>query len=369
MSRPLVAQFKSYFDGFEESITQNLFLVCSAILLARTINLNVLKDYLPQLLANSKTQSSSHYKRLIRFFRLKEPNKLVKCILKLIFRVFHQRIKYLVLDSTSWQMGQKKIHLLTLCIIYNNIAIPIYWHQLNKKGHSSEKERQALIEEALALYELKGKILLADREYIGEGWLAYLSNSGIDFVIRMSRNCYKLPISEAIGPAYSKLQKQALKRKRGVIKSFLLNGCSFSVVLLKNPQPDPEEPILYFISTLTNKVHITQAYRIRWKIETCFKHLKTNGFNIEDLNFKNDGKINLMIAIVVMSYALSLQQAFKSTTHKVKKYKNGTATLAVSFFRVGLAQLRAKVQSLETFLKYLQTLFQTLFTPQWLHVQ
>lgn len=42
-----------------------MMLVCSAIVLARLTNLNVLKDYLPQLLANQLTKPASHYKRLI----------------------------------------------------------------------------------------------------------------------------------------------------------------------------------------------------------------------------------------------------------------------------------------------------------------
>lgn len=40
--------------------------------------------------------------------------------------------------------------------------------QLHKKGHSSEVERQQLMTEALGYYRLQGKILLADREYVGE---------------------------------------------------------------------------------------------------------------------------------------------------------------------------------------------------------
>ena len=40
-------------------------LVCSAIVLARSTNLNVLKDHLPQLLDNDRTKADSHYKRLI----------------------------------------------------------------------------------------------------------------------------------------------------------------------------------------------------------------------------------------------------------------------------------------------------------------
>ena len=42
-------------------------------------------------------------------------------------------------------------------------------HQLNKKGgHSSEEDRQKLFTKACERYQLSGKILLADREFIGE---------------------------------------------------------------------------------------------------------------------------------------------------------------------------------------------------------
>ena len=36
--------------------------------------------------------------------------------------------------------------------------------QLAKKDHSNQEERQQLLTEALKRYELKGKILLADRD-------------------------------------------------------------------------------------------------------------------------------------------------------------------------------------------------------------
>ena len=48
-------------------------------------------------------------------------------------------------------------------------------HQLNKKGgHSSEEDRRKLFTEACERYQLSGKILLADREFIGEKWLSFL---------------------------------------------------------------------------------------------------------------------------------------------------------------------------------------------------
>lgn len=140
-AKPLFAKCRRFFPDIPEHIFRNLLLVCSAITLARSTNLNVLKDYLPQLLANEQTKADSHYKRLIRFFRVSKPNRLVICILQFVFRLFQSRITHLILDATTWRVGKKPIHLLTLCILYRDTAIPIYWVQLHKKGHSSEVER------------------------------------------------------------------------------------------------------------------------------------------------------------------------------------------------------------------------------------
>jgi acyl-CoA thioesterase FadM len=363
-----ISQYRSYFSCFSDGIIKNLFLISSAIITARSTNLNTLKDSLPQLLENEKTLPDSHYKRLIRFFRMEKPDELVRCILKLIYRLLSDRVRYLVLDGTQWERGSKKVHLLMLCIIYGNIAIPIYWHQLDKKGHSSEKNREALIKEATIYFNLKGKILLADREFVGQEWLNFLVESGIDFVIRMSEICYKNPISESTGAAYSKLQKQAYRRKRGVFKQFQMNGNTFSIVILKNPKMDLKEPLLYFISTLTHKVRITETYRIRWKIETCFKHLKTNGFNLEQLNFRDNDKILLIVAIVVMGYVLSIQQGLVQMRTKMKTFKNCSKTLAISIFRQGLTKIKARVWSFHRFLRLLQEVLAVLHKPSWLIV-
>lgn len=369
MALPLLPKCKPYFANIPDHILQTLWLVCSAIVLARSTNLNVLKDYLPQLLANEKTKPLSHYKRLIRFFRQDQPNLLVVGILSFVFRLLKGRFTYLIMDATTWQVGKKHIHLLTLCMLFGTTAIPIYWLQLAKKGHSNESERQQLITQAMERYQLKGKTLLADREYIGEGWFRYLVEQGIDFVIRLPEGCYRIPIGQAPGAAYSKLCRQAYRRKRGVIKSFTLNECVLSVVIMKNPQNDEKEPLLYFVSSLTNKIKISEAYRLRWRIETCFKHLKSQGFNLEDLNFKQDDKILLLVAIIVMAYVLSLQAAFEQSTPKLKTYRDGKQSLSISLFRQGLTKLRYHVQALSVFIEHLGQITKTLYEAKWLYVQ
>ena len=45
----------------------------------------------------------------------------------MIYKTLSESVKYLILDGTQWKRGEKCVHLLTLCIVYHGIAIPIYW--------------------------------------------------------------------------------------------------------------------------------------------------------------------------------------------------------------------------------------------------
>ncbi len=80
---------------------------------------------------------------------------------------------------------------------------------------------------------------------------------------------------------------KAKKTKKSVIKQFQMKGNTYSVVIVKNDKDNPLEPLVYFISTLQDKTQILDEYRIRWHRGTpsqiCFKYLKSNGFNLEDL--------------------------------------------------------------------------------------
>ena len=101
-------------------------------------------------------------------------------------------------------------------------------------------------------------------QFIGKKWLPFLVSKKIDFIVRMSKTCYKKSISESLGFAYSKLEKmvmKAKKAKKSVIKQFQMKGNTFSVVIVKN---DLSVPLMYFISTLQDKKEILDGYRIRW---------------------------------------------------------------------------------------------------------
>ena len=55
---------------------------------------------------------------------------------------------YLLLEGISWKRGKKSYHYLIPCLIHQDIAIPIYWSNLNKLGVSNAKERILVIRKA-----------------------------------------------------------------------------------------------------------------------------------------------------------------------------------------------------------------------------
>ena len=111
------------------------------------------------------------------------------------------------------------------------------------------------------------------------------------------------------------------------------------------------------------------GYRIRWQIETFFKHLKTNGFHLEDLNFRQDSKICLMVALVVMAYVLSIQQGLENKVEKKKIYRNKPSRLAISYFRQGLSIIKSKIRSLKRFIGVLNNIFKNADQGRLLYVQ
>lgn len=375
MALPLTEQITMFFPKHDKTVVKNLLITAEGIFESESTNLNKVKKKLGRVTGNLKTKPESNYKRLIRFFNTEEKRELIKSLVCLSMYLLgkKQSTKYLTLDGTSWLIGEKKVHLLTLCIVYEGVSIPLWWEEINKKGHSSFKERKKVIREASKILNLSGLVLLADREYIGRAWFNYLTNKKIAFIIRLKAKTYCEEINEASHIAsredlfqkarYSKLVHMAnfaKYRKKGVSKYFRIKGKPYTFVILKNPKNDPKEPLLYFISTLKDRKEIIQTYPIRWTIECCFKHLKTNGFDLEAMNFKDSLKIMLMMAITSFLYVLCIIEGLKQLKIKKKsdskKFSDGTVTLTTSIFAKGLDYLNNKFRDLNSFINFLQRL-------------
>lgn len=362
MLPPHLRKFSDLYDSYGLGAVKNIWLLTCLLPIARTVNLYKMKDYVGGVLEKADTQPGSHYKRLIRFFQdWGERQELLHDLMRQNLRFLRGvGFKTLVMDGTSWTIGEAKVHYLVLSVLVGSVAVPIYWVQLEKIGASSQEERKAMFEAAFSLFDLKGMTLLADREYIGKGWFKFLKENKIHFVIRLRVGDYFEDVNAAKGKDYGRMQGKCALKNKLVKKQIVLDSEPYTIVMLPNPKFDADEPVMIFLTTLPNAAKAAELYAKRWKIESLFRHLKTNGYNLEDLNLKDPNKNLLMMAIVTTAYILAIREGLKRKKQiPTQHYSDGTKWPEVSIFREGLAVLTAKCYR---FLEFLNYVFKALST-------
>ena len=337
---------------------QNILILSLSMLRVQTVCLNKLKGIVGQITGKEGTKPSSNYQRLLRIFRNHAFSRLWLDLLRFVFQLLRLKCDYLTLDGTSWKKGDKWHHYLVLCIVYQGVAIPIYWVDLQKHGISNIGERKRFMKRVFRSFNLKDKILIADREYIGIDWFKYLIDNDLKFVIRLKKNVYHSSINKAKGKTVTELVQKVKRSKiphKSVQKSFELDGMNLTFTIIKNPDKNAKEALIFLISNRTDSaIKIAFIYRIRWKIEHCFKQLKSNGFCLEAMNIKGKAKQNLMLAIVIFTYVLSVLEGLKNYKKiALKKYANGTVSKAVSVFRNGLDKIVIITSLISKFIKYI----------------
>lgn len=89
-------------------------------------------------------------------------------------------------------------------------------------------------------------------------------------------------------------------------------------------------------SNTKNKHIILKSYKERWAIESMFKNMKTQGFNIEDTHMKNSDRLGKLMAIVAIA------MLFTSLFGTVQKcaFKKTVKTPLYSVFTKGLKAIR-----------------------------
>ncbi|GAA4439421.1 hypothetical protein GCM10023188_35740 [Pontibacter saemangeumensis] len=140
-----------------------------------------------------------------------------------------------------------------------------------------------------------GKVLLADREYIGTRWFDALHRAGIGFVIRLRKGNYQQQI-ELKGKTVGKLENKAKAQVSKLVWNKLtLQGHGYCYVLKAYRTRSGKLAFLRLITTLT-PARAMESYGCRHRIESMFRHLKSNGFDLESLHVKKEYKVNLMMA-------------------------------------------------------------------------
>jgi len=150
-----------------------------ALLKTRTSNLAKVA-----VAVETKAETASTYRQIQRFL---DNRKKVEIdyfgLMKISGKVT------IAIDRTEWKFGERWINILTLSVVYRQIAIPIMWHTINQKGNASAAQHMEIIQRFIAEFgtERISKVL-ADREFGSRELFEFLLSAEIDFLIRLKSN-------------------------------------------------------------------------------------------------------------------------------------------------------------------------------------
>jgi len=240
-----------------------------------------------------KAKTESNYKRLQRFFTGFELNYFT--VSKLVVNLMQIPQPWVLsVDRTNWEFGTCCHNILTLGIVHNGVAFPLFWWMLGKKGNSNTDERIDLLGEFFCVFpSAKVAYLTADREFLGKEWFEYLiHHANLPFRIRI-RHSDKLDdgqqslSAKVVFSALQPNQQQVLSRRRRLWGHWLY-VCALRLA---------DRSLLIVVSSSQPERAIAD-YGRRWAIETLFGCLKTRGFCLESTHLKDPERLSRMIALL-----------------------------------------------------------------------
>jgi len=290
---------------------------------------------------DSDVKVDSSLRRIQRF--MSEYMLDTRLIARFVFSLLPHAGPYrLTMDRTNWKFGTSNINILVLAVVYQGVAFPLLYKMMPKFGNSSTRERIELMEDFIELFGTECiDCLLADREFIGDHWLAYLNCRHIRYHIRIRNNFWVIiPRNGHRAKAnwlFGHLVLNQYAFHQGVV---YVNGqrCYLSASKIINRQGIPE---LQIIVSFNKPDEANSLYKERWQIESAFKALKTSGFNIEDTHLTDLDRINKLLALVIFAFTWAyITGVYLDTIRPIKMKKHGRK--AKSLFKYGLVHL-AKV--------------------------
>jgi transposase len=309
-----------------------LFTLCAlvvALLRLRTVCLTALAATL-----HPKRSAETNYRRLQRFFALFCFDFEALAELLLALRISEEPL-VLVMDRTEWHFGARTINLLVVGYLEAGITVPLLWKELDKAGATSEEERIALMKRLLPLVEPRRvEALVADREFIGGQFFAWLCRQNFRFVIRIRKNARLYHrgrrTTRRAGEVFAALAEGEEQRLRD---RHLVYDTHVYVVAARQGE-DP-----WILVTNARPAQARALYRKRWAVETMFGAMKSRGFDLEATHLRQGDRIEKLIGVLALALVWALRVGLwrvEQVALVVKKH----GRRAKSLFRHGLDYLR-----------------------------
>jgi len=258
-------------------------------------------------------------------------------IAKIIFSLLPGQAPYkLCLDRTNWQFGSTDINILTVSICYNGVSIPLLWTMLAKRGNSNQKERTDLINRYIRLFGAQSiENILADREFIGDDWIADLIALKVRFYFRIKENMWVKVPHAGMKKAFWLFKSLPLHSSKHIRQIVQLGKQWVYLSGIKTINRDGGIEFV-IIATYRYDSQTLCAYKDRWQIETMFRALKTSGFNFEDTHLNDLERISKLLSLLciafIWAYLAGIYRHENIKPIEIKKH----GRKAYSFFKYGL---------------------------------
>lgn len=249
----------------------------------------------------SGTQKTN-YRAVQRFFQHKSLHNQ-DVIRYIIDNLFEKDEKItLAIDRTDWSFGQTRHNLLVVSVLYGKTAVPLIILSLESKGNSNCDQRTVLLDKILSVIPRhRIKAIIGDREFMGETWFKLLKQRHLPFVMRIRGNITVAKGSFVGSVSNFPTSKQPKNHGKVQIGSRLLE--------LSTTYSNGD-----LVAVISNNVsNPLKLYKQRWSIETGFKCLKSNGFNLEDTHLKHPERIKMLVQIC----AIAMTILFKSVKNEI----------------------------------------------------
>ncbi len=277
---------------------------------------------------------ASSYKRIQRFLRGFDLPMLELALL--LIRLMKLTPPFVVvIDRTEWKFGGTWHNILTLSLASEDVAVPILWRSLKRKGCSLDAEREAMMRDFLQWFAVTDiEYVCADREFASFKWLELLTRKQISYRLRIKAN-HALTDKHGKTMKARKLLQTASIGEAVICRRWRKLWGRYRVCVTGRKRADGE--LLLLISNEPSSAMI-EEYRRRWQIETLFGCLKSRGFDLEETHLREAERLEKLLGLLALAICwawLAGERIQQSKPITIKKH----GRRAQSVFRVGLDYL------------------------------
>jgi Transposase DDE domain len=243
---------------------ETLAVLIIGLVQGRTVNLSHIASQFP-----GTAQHGSNYRRLQRFFQSIRLDQAL--VAQIVVRMLNlSRPKCLALDRTNWKVGSRDINILMLAIVTRRFRVPLLWTVLDHQGSSNSSQRIELMRRYLDLFGAASiELLMADREFIGAGWVEFLMENNVPFAIRVKAGqCLALADGRLL-TIKSLLRNRRKSRSVTTFEACLPNATaalSFAARWIDGRKGQQGEWLIVMTNSPDAKAAI-RAYKRRWAVD------------------------------------------------------------------------------------------------------